>query len=319
MRDVDVEVLEFAGEQPPPGEGSSVRRHARLAAALAVVLLIGVALGGLAARGSEQQSRRAAAARELSLTAIVVPGGSDAHPEEATAVGTVDLVVVNAGPLALPRVDVGWDDVHQAFLPAGSAPVTLRDLSPGEAGRVELSLVQPCSTPTPAGAGQVPRLDVLARTPDGHQRRAVLDPLGLDAVWAELAAACPVDDPTTTTSVGLVGSSPLGPRGARLRLEFSNPASVDVLIRDVRVSRGTAVSTGQRPATLQVFPHFQADATVDLRIGDCRGALVADDPVQVRYTVASADSPNQRHEVTQVVPDVSFAVGQLVYRACSGR
>ena len=196
--------------------------------------------------------------------------------------------------------------------------VRLPELAPGEPQRVQLTLRNPCATPSLVGVADTPTLVVSAKTASGRNRTVEVEPLGLDAAWTHLKTLCPASGSATSmTSVTVSGVEKVDQRTSRLTLTFDNPSSSDVRIYDARIVRGVNASTAVTSQPLQVFPHYSARAMIDLTIYDCRSAITDPAPIAVLYSVEDLDGPSTRDPMSIGSDSVSKAVLDLVYRACA--
>jgi hypothetical protein len=228
----------------------------------------------------------------------------------------VDLAVVNGGSRPLTNVTLTWDKVHATYSTGPDGEAALDELAPQSPQPVSLVLRDPCAAPAIAGTFETPRVVVTATTDDGRRQKMTIDPLGMDQVWTAMAAACPGQDDTALTAVHLVSDVEIDKRTTQFTLRFSNGSSTDVLISNVKLSRGFNSSTKQDPSPLQVFPHYAASLVIEMTIISCRSAIEDISPTTIDFAVASADSPDRVRNVNASDPTYSEAVGRLVYRAC---
>jgi hypothetical protein len=326
MRDIEMEEPE-----PGPGydrldtgdhSGVSWRAH-RLPIAVAGLTIVAVVLGALAGsswgRNDEKQRQSSLAQSTLAVSAVVAPRSDAAEPQAEGSVVTqrVDLAVVNGASLPLTNVTVSWDKVHTSSTGEEEEQAALDELAPQSPQPVSLLLRNTCGASATSGSFETPRVVVTATTSDGTRHKTTIDPLGIDQVWSGMAAACPGQDETALTNVRLVSDVPLGDRTTRFTLRFSNASSTDVFINDVTLNRGFNKSAKQRPAPLQVFPHYSATLVIDLTINSCQSAIEDISPTTIDFAVSSADNPDRVRNVSATDATYSEAVGRLVYRACA--
>ena len=327
MRDIEM-------EEPEPGPGYDRARHQlahsaiswrahRLPLAVAALTIVAVVLGALAGsswgRHDEKQRQSSLAQSTLVVSAVVAPRSDAAEPRTEGSVVTqrVDLAVVNGGSRPLTNVTVTWDKVHTSSTGEEEERAALDELAPQSPQPVSLLLQNACGASATSGSFWTPRVVVTATTSDGARHERGIDPLGIDQVWSGMAAACPGQDETALTKVRLVSDVPLGDRTTRFTLRFSNASSTDVFISDVtRLNRGFNKSGKQRPAPLQVFPHYAATLVIDLT-SSCQSAIEDISPTTIDFAVSSADNPDRVRNVSATDATYSEAVGRLVYRACA--
>jgi len=109
----------------------------------------------------------------------------------------------------------------------------------------------------------------------------------------------------------------VGERTTEFTLRFANGSSTDVLINKVTLNRGFNKSAKQKPAPLQVFPHYSATLVISLTINSCQSAIEDISPTTIDFAVASADTPDRVRNVSATDATYSEAVGRLIYRACA--
>jgi hypothetical protein len=323
MNEPGFEVLDSSPEGEEDRGAASALRLRGAQITLAAIAVGALLAGGIAGFAIAHQAKRQSAPKvPVSLSGAVIPAdvstSDDSGPkvDGAGVIDMVDLALINSTASPLKNLSITWDDVHQAFTHPDEGRTTLQDLAPNAPQAVRLLLRQPCTTPAQPGARAVPTVVINASDPTGRTTTTTITPLGLDKVWSAMASACPTVDPNPLTTVQLSRAEPVGRNATDFTLSFVNPASADVLVRDVRLVKGLNSSRPQSPVELQVFPHFSAQLTIRLRISDCRSAIEDVSASTVTFVVASAHDPSHGRQVVAHNTSYAKAIGQLLAKAC---
>jgi len=308
------EVLSQGPDEDAPPQGPGWRWHGLSALAIGcivVALIAGLVGGVLGERALHQDPEVAAASARLDAL-VLIPAGGTIKPA-VLAGGTVtdvDLAIINEGAESIDSVVAQWASLDQTQVGARPLLEPVGRVTPGVPETVQLQLFRSCSGSLSAPVPPV----LLTWSHNGVPQRMIVQPYGLDRLWVQLPAACPIfgDGPVSALDLH-VQNAVVHARSLRLTMQFDNQDEVPLTISQLTISGGfTDVS--HVTSTFVVGGHSAAQASLTVSVRDCRQAIQRSYAAGLSYRVVSKGAPT----ITPTFMDgaLSEALGTLFYKVC---